>query len=73
VVGPSFKGLYGKEGKFTDGTSYKADDSYITESILKPNAHVVEGYPSPSPMPVYEGQLSDDQIKDIIEFIKTVK
>lgn len=73
VVGPSFKGLYGKEGKFTDGTSYVADDAYITESILKPNAHVVEGYPAPSPMPVYEGQLSNEQVTDIIEFIKTVK
>lgn len=73
VVGPSFKGLYGREGKFTDGASYVADDAYITESILKPNAHVVEGYPSPSPMPVYEGQLSNEQVTDIIEFIKTVK
>lgn len=73
VVGPSFKGLYGRQAKFTDGASYVADDAYITESILKPNAHVVEGYPSPSPMPVYEGQLSNEQVADIIEFIKTVK
>ena len=73
LVGPSFKGLYGREGIFTDGTSYTANDSYITESILKPNAHVVQGYPSPSPMIAYEGQLSEAEIKDIIEFIKSVK
>jgi cytochrome c oxidase subunit 2 len=73
VVGPSFKGLYGKAGKFTDGGTYVADDAYITESILTPNAHVVEGYPAPSPMPAYEGQLSEEQVKDIIEFMKTLK
>lgn len=73
VVGPTFKGLYGRAGKFVDGTDYVADDSYIKESILNPQAHVVEGYPQPSPMPPYEGQLGDKEIAAIIEFIKTQK
>jgi cytochrome c oxidase subunit II len=73
VVGPSFKGLYGRTAEFDDGTSKPSDDDYIKESILNPQAHIVKGYPKPSPMPAYEGQLSDEDISDIIEFIKTVK
>ena len=38
---------------------------------MTPNAKVVKDY-VPA-MPPYQGQLSDDQIKDIIEFLKSVK
>jgi cytochrome c oxidase subunit 2 len=73
IIGPSFKGLYGKSGKFTDGSAYVADDAYIQGSIWEPQAHVVEGYPVPSPMPSYKGQLSESEIADIVEYIKTLK
>lgn len=73
VVGPSFKGLYARKGEFDDGTAYTADDAYIKESILQPQAHIVKGYPKPSPMPPYEGQLSDSEIADVIAFIKTIQ
>lgn len=73
VVGPTFKGLYGRDGEFDDGGKYKADDAYLKESILNSQAHIVKGYPKPSPMPNYVGQLSDQEISDIIEFIKTTK
>src|SRR5262249_13119041 len=32
-VGPSWRGLFGRQRKFTDGTSLVADDSYIRQSI----------------------------------------
>lgn len=73
VVGPTFKGLFGKSDKFDDGSSYTADEAYLKESILDPQAHIVGGFPKPSPMPSYQGQLSDQEIGDIIEYIKTVK
>ena len=72
VVGPSYKGLYGRIEKWEGGKSGPADDDYIRESILEPNAKIVEGYPK-GVMPVYKGQLSDDDITALIEFIKTVK
>lgn len=71
VVGPTFKGIYGRSGKMADGSSVTVDDAYIKESILSPNAKIVEGY-SPM-MPPYQGQLSDEQVQDVIEFLKTVK
>jgi alkylation response protein AidB-like acyl-CoA dehydrogenase len=54
------------------GQTVTVDEDYIRESILNPNAKTVAGYPS-GVMPAYAGQLSDDEIKSIIEFIKTLK
>jgi cytochrome c oxidase subunit 2 len=71
LVGPSWLKLFGKDGAFADGTKYKADENYIRESILEPQKHIVEGYPAGG-MPSYAGQLSDDDIRGIIAFIKTL-
>ena len=70
-VGPSWLKIFGKEGKLADGSAYKVDENYIRESILQPQAKVVQGYPAMG-MPSYQGQLSDDDITGLIEFMKTV-
>ncbi|PWN07345.1 c-type cytochrome [Rhodohalobacter mucosus] len=69
VVGPSFAGLYESERNFTDGTSAIADDAYITESIVQPDAKIVEGYQNVMANYSY---LSEGEIESIIEFIKTL-
>jgi len=71
-IGPSFKGIYGHSVKFSDGTSLAAvDDVYIRESILNPKAKIVEGY-KPK-MNSFEGQITEEEISYIIEYIKTLK
>jgi cytochrome c oxidase subunit 2 len=70
-VGPSWLKLFGKEGKLADGATYKADENYLKESIINPQAKTVAGYLAMG-MPSYAGQLSDDEIGGIIAFIKTV-
>ena len=70
-VGPTFQGLYGRTEQLSDGTSLAADDNYIRESILEPNAKVVAGY-APQ-MPSFQGKLNDEQITALIEFIKEQK
>jgi len=72
MTGPTFKGLFGRTEKFTDGTSGVSDENYIRESILQPNAKTVAGYPAGA-MPSYAGQLSEEDITAIIEFIKSLK
>lgn len=72
LVGPSFKGLFGAKAHKIEGGSVDVNEEYLRESILNPNAKVAAGYP-PGVMPAYAGQLSDDQILALIEFIKTVK
>lgn len=71
IVGPSFKGIYGAQHKFADGSTAVVDDAYIKQSILQPTAKVVEGY-APV-MPPFQGQLDDAQIADITAFIKSLK
>jgi len=71
LIGPSFKGLYNRKGKLTGGAEYLADDEYLTESILNPQAKLVDGFP-PIMIP-YKGKLDTDQVKSLIEYIKTIK
>lgn len=70
LVGPTWKGLFGSDRKFVDGTSAKADEEYIKDAILNPAGQVVEGF-APA-MPTYQGKLNDKQITGIIEYIKSL-
>lgn len=73
LVGPTMKGLYGRKAKLADGSEYTADEDYLKKSILEPNAQVVAGY-QPNMMPQnYRDQLSDEDIADVIAFIKSVQ
>lgn len=71
-VGPSWKGIAGTQREFDDGSKALADENYLRESILNPNAKSVKGFPK-GVMPTYQGQLSEDQVNALIEFIKSLK
>ena len=71
LVGPTWKGLYGKEEVLEDGSTVLVDDAYIRESIEDPMAKITKGYP-PS-MPPFGAMLTEEQIKDITEYIKSLK
>ncbi len=68
MVGPTWKGLYGANREFTDGTSAISDEEYLKESILYPQRKIVKGYQPV--MPSYQGLLVDVEINAIIEYIK---
>ncbi|MCA9877725.1 MAG: cytochrome c [Thermomicrobiales bacterium] len=70
LVGPTWKGLYGHEVELEDGSKVVADEAYIRESIVDPMTKIVKGYP-PS-MPPFGAMLTEDQMKDIIEYIKSL-
>ncbi|NMC21783.1 MAG: cytochrome c oxidase subunit II [Thermogutta sp.] len=69
-VGPSFKNAYGEPVRFADGTTAVADENYLRESILVPDAKIVAGYPPQ--MPPYQGLLDEDKIAALIAFIKSL-
>jgi len=70
-VGPTWKGLAGETVKLADGSSVTADDAYLLESIKLPGAKTVEGF-SAGAMPSFS-YLTDGQVADLVEFIKTLK
>lgn len=75
LVGPSLKGVYGHAVTvITGGTEREvtADDEYIKRSIYDPNADVVKGF-NKGLMLSYKGQLKDEDVAQIIEYLKTLK
>jgi cytochrome c oxidase subunit 2 len=72
VVGPSWKGIFGKQEPLVDGTSALVDEAYIIDSIHNPGAKITAGFQNLMPANV-GAQLTDEQISDIVEFIKSLK
>jgi cytochrome c oxidase subunit 2 len=75
LVGPSFKGIWGEEQTVVTGRETRqvvVDEEYVRKSIYDPGADVVQGFQK-GLMLSYEGQLSDEEVANIIEFLKTVK
>lgn len=70
LIGPSWKGIYGKPVTLADGSQVVVDDAYIRESIQVPSAKVVEGFDPV--MPSYSA-LGEADIEAIIAFIKSLK
>jgi cytochrome c oxidase subunit 2 len=70
IVGPTFKGLFGKT-ESVGGKPVLADEAYIRESILNPLAKIVDGY-APA-MPAFQGRLTEEEIGQLTEYIKTLK
>ncbi len=74
IVGPTFKGIYGRntivisKGK---EQALVADDDYLKRSILYPDRDIVKDYPEG--MPSYEGEISENELNLIIEYLKGLK
>ena len=69
--GPSLVGLFGKAVKLAGGHSVTADETYIRESIVNPQAKIVAGY-EPI-MPTFKGLISEDGLLQILAYLKTLK
>jgi cytochrome c oxidase subunit 2 len=68
---PMLWGLFGKTVLLSDGQTAVADETYIRESIVNPAAKVVTGY-QPI-MPTYRGQLSEEEIIQLIRYVQSMK
>lgn len=68
VVGPTWLALAGSTHK-VGGADVVADDAYLIESIMKPMAKIVDGYPPAMPAPV----LTDVELNSLVLFIQSLK
>jgi cytochrome c oxidase subunit 2 len=66
--GPNLAGIYGSKVQMSNGTTQLVTDGYLRDVILNPSQHVPAGY-API-MPTYQGQISEDGLIDLVEFIK---
>lgn len=67
---PPLENLYNHEVKLTTGQTITADEGYLRESILRPNAKVVAGF-QPL-MPSFDGQVNEEQLIQLIAYIKSL-
>lgn len=84
--GPSLHGLFGSTVPLHGGATVKADEAYLRESILKPDAMVRDGWAQGpnglSTMPVYrfgatatpgEGTITAEELNHLIAYLKSLK
>ncbi len=69
--GPALNGLFGRETQLVGGQKIIADEAYIRESILNPQAQLVDGF-GPI-MPTFQGQISEDQLVQLLAYIKSLQ
>jgi cytochrome c oxidase subunit 2 len=72
-LGPTFKGVFGrKETVLRDGKEREiiVDEAFIKQTLLHPELDRVKGFPPI--MPSQQGQLTDKEIEEIIEYLKTL-
>ncbi len=67
---PDLTGLFGKDVKLSTGQTVNADEAYIRESILRPDAKIVAGY-QPT-MPTFQGLVTEEQVVQLVEYIKSL-
>lgn len=70
LVGPTWLGLFGSQRQLEDGSTVAADEAYLRESILAPEAKVVAGYPMI--MPNAYGFLAAEDITALVEYLKSL-
>lgn len=70
--GPKLEGLFGSKVQLDNGQAVVADESYLRESILNPQAKIAAGYPRPSDMPTFDTLINEEQLLQLIAYIKSI-
>jgi cytochrome c oxidase subunit 2 len=68
--GPNLAGVFGSKLTLTNGSEVLVNEAYLRDAILNPSQHVTSGF-QPI-MPTYKGQISEDGLIDLVEFLKTL-
>ncbi len=68
--GPTLAEVYGSKLQMANGSIVTVDDAFLRDTILNPTMHQVAGY-API-MPTYQGQISEEGLIDLVEYIKNL-
>jgi len=68
--GPVLTGVYGKPVQLQGGGTVVADDAYIRESIMNPQAKIVAGF-QPI-MPTFQGLVTEEQLLQLIAYVRSL-
>jgi cytochrome c oxidase subunit 2 len=67
---PQLAGIFGHPVTLQNGSSVVADEAYIRESIVNPQAKVVAGFPPI--MPTFQGLVTEEQLLQLIAYVRSL-
>jgi cytochrome c oxidase subunit II len=70
LMAPLLAGVFGSQVTLQGGETVTADENYLRESIVTPQAKIVNGY-QPN-MPTFQGQITEESILQLIAYIKSL-
>ena len=68
--GPNLVGVFGKPVQLNDGRTVMADENYVRESILNPQAKIVAGFQGI--MPTFQGQVTEESLGALVSYVKSL-
>ena len=68
-IGPTFKGIYGRETTLTNGSIVVADEGYLRDAILNPSGKIVHGFDDVMPKP----EVTEEEVNQIVDYLKKLK
>ena len=68
--GPALTNVFGHQVELQGGAKVVADEAYIRESIVNPQAKVVAGFPPV--MPPFQGMVTEEQLLQLIAYVKSL-
>lgn len=69
-IGPLLSGIFGGQVRLRDGSTVLADESYIRESILQPQAKITAGFQTL--MPSFQGRVNEEELLQLLAYIKSI-
>jgi cytochrome c oxidase subunit 2 len=70
--GPVLAGVFGRPVKLKDGSTAVADEGYLRESIVRPQARTVAGYQPIMPSFAVNFEKDEEGLLDLIAYIKAM-
>jgi len=68
--GPQLAGIYGRPERTQEGQTRVVDEALIRQALVNPGSIHLAGYQSI--MPTYAGQVDEEQINQLIAYVKSL-
>ena len=69
-IGPVLTGVFGNRVRLQDGRTVLADESYVRESILQPQAKITAGFQTL--MPSFQGRVNEEELMQLVAYVRSL-